>query len=64
MNYRLRKAIAYLGFILMLIISLVAVGCGSYNKEPFGDLVIENQTDQALIITVNDWKMGKVKAGD
>ncbi|MFC2007554.1 hypothetical protein ACFLVB_03030 [Chloroflexota bacterium] len=72
-SYRLRNSMVWLTLILMLIISLVASGCGSdYAKsptEPVGGgsplmrLVVENQTDQVLTIHFENLSSDSVEPG-
>jgi hypothetical protein len=58
MNRR-RGVIVWLGWMVMLIlVSVSFMGC-----EPSFDLVVENQTAQALTIYVNDGLLGNVEPG-
>ncbi len=75
-NYRRRKSFILIGFIILLtsISFLTNLGCSFQNNTYIVDIIIENQTDQVLIIyedSISDpgdinhcYKIGEVKPGE
>jgi len=66
-NYQIiniRGAISNIGLILVIIlITLFPLSCCCFYKgEHSLELIIENQTDQTLYITVNDYEVGEVSS--
>jgi hypothetical protein len=63
MNYKIkniRSAISHLSLILVITITtFISLSC-FYKGDHSLDLIIENQTNQTLYITVNDYKAGEL----
>jgi hypothetical protein len=62
MNYKRRNLLAWLGLMMLTSMLLVPIGCINQGS-PLMTLVIENQTEQELIIFMHNENIGEVKSG-